>query len=53
MLGVLMYLLNFYPIIAHGIAPGCGASPTRHESTQIKAVTSCSTHKIDQQETDG
>ena len=23
------------------------------ENSQIKAVTSCSTHKIDQQETDG
>ena len=25
----------------------------RHYAHQIKAVTSCSTHKIDQQETDG
>ena len=28
-------------------------SPGADNSNQIKAVTSCSTHKIDQQETDG
>ena len=32
-----MYQWNFHSIIAHRIAPECGASPTRHISTQNEA----------------
>ena len=32
-----MYQWNFHSITAHRIAPECGASPTRHISTQNEA----------------
>ena len=35
------------------VEPGSPNQPYTNEVNQIKAVTSCSTHKIDQQVTDG